>query len=249
MSHVGHASPWTWLMARQNRTLVRTAVNSIEIFLVVLTCVFASALLGVFLRSVLPPHRLSEGAKATVQLATKLVVTVTALVLSPMIASANGFRDTQATELTQLSANIVLLDRTLAEYGPETKQARSVLREKLAFILEKLSSKEYLRSHRDPWHSSSLRRSSATLTIGQHATPTEEPSLDHCEECRTTALVSVRTENAFGLFNRTGRIGVLAHDYLCQLRPLRTNERQSTHQTVLFGFGSFRCNFIALRNV
>jgi len=66
-----------------------------------------------------------------------------------MIASANGFRDTQATELTQLSANIALLDRTLVEYGPETKQARSALREKLTFVLEKLSSKEYFRSHGD----------------------------------------------------------------------------------------------------
>ena len=49
-----------------------------------------------------------------------LVGTMAALVLSLLIASAKGFYDTQSSELTDMSAKVVLLDRILAHYGPET---------------------------------------------------------------------------------------------------------------------------------
>ena len=53
-----------------------------------------------------------------------MVVTITALVLSLLIASAKAYYDAQSNELTEMSAKIVLLDRVLAHYGPETKEAR-----------------------------------------------------------------------------------------------------------------------------
>ena len=48
-----------------------------------------------------------------------------------LIGSSKTFDDTQA-EVTQLAANVVLLDRVLAHYGPETAEARAMLRDAVA---------------------------------------------------------------------------------------------------------------------
>lgn len=65
-----------------------------------------------------------------------------ALVLGLLIASAKGYNDTQSTELTEVSAKIVLLDRVLAHYGPETKEARDLLRGAVVRILDRTWSKD-----------------------------------------------------------------------------------------------------------
>jgi Protein of unknown function (DUF4239) len=63
-----------------------------------------------------------------VRLGTGLIGTIAGLVLGLLIASANSTFQTQSTQVQQLTANIVLLDRTLAQYGPETDLARNLLR-------------------------------------------------------------------------------------------------------------------------
>jgi hypothetical protein len=59
-----------------------------------------------------------------------------ALVLSLLIASAKSSYDTQSSELTQMAANVFLLDRVMAHYGPETKEARDLLRRAVARALD-----------------------------------------------------------------------------------------------------------------
>src|SRR5580698_6434173 len=93
----------------------------------VLTCVFGGALLGMALRLMLPEHHLSADSKDVIKLAMGLTATMSALVLALLIASAKGSYDAQRNEITQLSANIILFDRILAKYGPETKIARDLL--------------------------------------------------------------------------------------------------------------------------
>jgi hypothetical protein len=100
----------------------------IVIRLIVFACTFGGALLGMFLRAVLPERHLSADSKETVRLGMGMIATMAALVLGLLVASAKNFYDTQSSDLTQLSANVVLLDRVLAHYGPETKEARDVLR-------------------------------------------------------------------------------------------------------------------------
>ncbi|MBV9503301.1 MAG: hypothetical protein JO138_28340 [Acidobacteriaceae bacterium] len=56
-----------------------------------------------------------------------LVATTVAVALGLLISSAKSFYDTQNTEITQLAANYILLDRTLVYYGPETTDIRSTL--------------------------------------------------------------------------------------------------------------------------
>ena len=99
-------------------------MGSIAIAFVVFGWVFGGALLGIFFRKLLPNHHLSADSKDTVKLGMGLVGTMAALVLGPLVASAKGSYDAQSEELTQMSANIAILNRLLALYGPESKEAQ-----------------------------------------------------------------------------------------------------------------------------
>jgi len=72
-----------------------------------------------------------------VKLGMGLVGTMAALVLGLLVASAKGSYDAQIAELTQGSTNILLLDRLLAQYGPETKEARALLRGAVVRVLDR----------------------------------------------------------------------------------------------------------------
>ncbi len=89
---------------------------------------FGGALLGLFLRTVLPGHHLNNDAKEAVKLGAGLVATLTALVLGLLISSAKGSFDTTNTMITQSGAKILLMDRALANYGPEAKEIRGLLK-------------------------------------------------------------------------------------------------------------------------
>jgi hypothetical protein len=103
-------------------------MSSIAISGIVFVCIFGGALLGAFLRAVLPEHHLSAETKDTIKMGTGLIATMAALVLGLLIASSKNSFDTQKSEMMQGSANIVVFDRVLALYGPETKEARDLLR-------------------------------------------------------------------------------------------------------------------------
>jgi hypothetical protein len=113
-------------------------MNSIAIRLIVFACVFGGALFGMFLRGVLPEHQLSADSKDTVRMGMGLIGTLTALVLGLLIASAKSYYDTQSSELTEMSAKIVLLDRVMVHYGPETKELRDLLQSAVARMLDGL---------------------------------------------------------------------------------------------------------------
>jgi hypothetical protein len=116
-------------------------MSSIAISLIALVCVFGGALLGIVLRAVLPAQHLSTESKETVKIGTGLVATMTALVLGLLVASAQSSMAMQSTEVTDMSSKAVLLDRVLAHYGPETKEARDQLRSSIVRILDQFWSK------------------------------------------------------------------------------------------------------------
>jgi hypothetical protein len=116
--------------------------SSVTISLIVFACVFGGALLGIFLHAVLPQHHLSAETKDIVKLGMGLVGTMAALALGLLVASAKGSYDVQSAQLTQLSANVALLDRVLAHYGPEAKEARDLLRSAVTGILDQMWSKD-----------------------------------------------------------------------------------------------------------
>jgi hypothetical protein len=117
-------------------------MSSLAIASIVFICVFGSALLGLFLRAALPKHHLSEDSTGVVKLGTGLIATLAALVLGLLIASAKTSFDRVKDEVTQAAAMVAQLDRTLAQYGPETKEARDLLRGAVASAIELLFSGE-----------------------------------------------------------------------------------------------------------
>jgi hypothetical protein len=113
------------------------------ISLIVFAFVFGGALFGIFLRTVLPEHHLNDSSKDVVKLGMGLVATMSALVLSLLVSSAKSSFDAQNAEVTEASAKVMLLDRALALYGPETKEARESLRSSMAHTFERLWPKDH----------------------------------------------------------------------------------------------------------
>jgi hypothetical protein len=113
-------------------------MGSIAISSIVLASVFGGALFGMFLRAALPQHHLSGETKDVVKLGSGLVATMCALVLGLLVASAKSSYDAQSSELTEMSGKVVLLDRVLAHYGPETKEVRDELRSSVVNILDRM---------------------------------------------------------------------------------------------------------------
>jgi len=71
----------------------------------------------------------SADTKETVKLATNLVATMSALVLGLLVTSAKNSYDAVRSEVINMSAKVVFLDRVLAGYGPEAAEASASLRE------------------------------------------------------------------------------------------------------------------------
>ncbi len=112
-------------------------MSSLTISCIVFACIFGGTLLGMLLRVLLPEKHLSAESKDLMKLGMGLLGTMTALVLGLLIASAKSSFDTQRNGLAQLSANIIMLDRTLAHYGSETNEARAMLRASVADMLQR----------------------------------------------------------------------------------------------------------------
>ncbi len=103
-------------------------MSSLAVALIVFGCMFASAMLGLFLGTVLPAHHLDDDSKDVIKLGTGLVATIAALVLSLLISSAKSSFDKMRDELVASAAQLVLLDRTLAAYGPDASAVRDLLK-------------------------------------------------------------------------------------------------------------------------
>ena len=113
-------------------------MSSLAISGIVFGCIFGGALLGLAIRALLPEPHLAADSKDLVKLGMGLIATMSALVLGLLIASAKGSFDAQRSELTQISANVIFFDRILARYGPETKEARELLRSSVVNALDRI---------------------------------------------------------------------------------------------------------------
>jgi hypothetical protein len=149
--------------------------------LIAFALVFGGALAGMLLRGYLPHNHLTGASKNTVQLGMALVSTMSALVLGLLVSSAKSFYDTQSAELTQMSADIVTLDRLLVHYGPETKEARAALRAAVIRNLDRVWPQERTRT----WAAPLPEKSSEDLLDQIHAL---SPATDQQRSFQTQAL-------------------------------------------------------------
>jgi hypothetical protein len=117
----------------ENKTL-----SALTISVIALVLIFGGTFAGAFLRNSLPSHHLSDESKDVVRLGSALVATIAALILSLLITSAKTSYDTHNARLAQMTADIVLLDRLLAGYGPGSHEARALLRHTADVVTRKI---------------------------------------------------------------------------------------------------------------
>jgi hypothetical protein len=103
-------------------------MNSLAIFALAFLCPLAGAFVGMAFRRQLPEHHLSRESTDVIKLATGLMATLVALVLSLLVSSANSFHGTVEGEYKQALADVIQLDRYLEAYGPETRELRTLTR-------------------------------------------------------------------------------------------------------------------------
>src|ERR1017187_2932391 len=111
-------------------------MSSIAIGLITVGSTFGGALIGVWLQNRLPRHHLDAASQEVVKLGAGMIATVTALVLGLLVSSAKGTFDTINDGIKQSSAKIILLDRILAQYGPEAQGIRDQIKRSLIASLK-----------------------------------------------------------------------------------------------------------------
>jgi hypothetical protein len=117
-------------------------VEPLVVSLIAFVCIFGGTLLGMFLRPVLPAHHLGAESRDVVKLGTGTIATLAALVLGLLIGSAKGNFDSASNGLVQMGSKIILLDRLMAHYGPETRETRDLLRRSVSSAMWKISPNE-----------------------------------------------------------------------------------------------------------
>src|SRR5271167_1515147 len=104
----------------------------IAIFVTVLT--FAGGLAGLYVQKMLPERHSVEKSRDMIGSVMGLVTLLLALVLGTIVGSAYFFSSTQQSELQTLSVRDLLLDKALAQFGPETKPTRDKMKESLTQV-------------------------------------------------------------------------------------------------------------------
>jgi hypothetical protein len=107
------------------------------VFLITFVSIAIGGVVGMLVRIHVPDAAVA-GSKEVVRLGAGLMGTVAALVLGLTIASAKNSYDTQTANVRQLTANLILLDEMLEEYGPETRVARGMIRQAAAITVQRI---------------------------------------------------------------------------------------------------------------
>jgi hypothetical protein len=113
-------------------------MNSISFGLIIVAILFGSALLAMGIARFLPNHHLSAETKGVVSVSMAVVGTLSALVLGLLISTANSSYTAKTQQVTQMSDDVISLDRLLRRYGPEAQEIRALLRRYVAAKLQDL---------------------------------------------------------------------------------------------------------------
>jgi hypothetical protein len=105
---------------------------------IILMVILGGIFLGTLLRRSLPEYQLNEATKDVVRLGVGLIATIAALVLGLLIAAAKGSFDTQTSQVRQITADLILLDDILAQYGPEARPVREHIRSTVSPFADRL---------------------------------------------------------------------------------------------------------------
>ena len=113
-------------------------MNPTIIAIIVFTCTFGGALLGMRLHRTLPGHHFDADSKDTVKVGIGLIATMTALVLGLVTASAKTSFDAADSAVKKTAHDILSLDRLLARYGSETGDIRKGLQRAIGARIDQI---------------------------------------------------------------------------------------------------------------
>lgn len=113
-------------------------MSAIALSSITFACITGGVLFGMLLRATLPDHHLSPDTKDVVRLGTGLIGTIAALVLGLLVGTAKNTYDTQTTLVRQMTANIILLDQILRQYGPDADATRTSLQRGVTILADRL---------------------------------------------------------------------------------------------------------------
>ena len=112
-------------------------MTSSWIFLVSFVAIVIGIALGTVLRQQLAKGRLGD-AKEVIRLGASFLATLSAVLISLMIASAKNSYDTQAAHFRTLAAYLVEADQLLVQYGPEALQVRILMRQAVPAAIDRI---------------------------------------------------------------------------------------------------------------
>jgi hypothetical protein len=98
--------------------MVSSFVGVVPIGMIIDAILFGSALLAIAAARFLPEHHLSPETKGVVTVSAAIVGTLSALVVGLLISTSSASFTAKSQQVTQISANVISLDRML-RYGPE----------------------------------------------------------------------------------------------------------------------------------
>ena len=104
-------------------------MNSILTGMGVAGCVFLGGLCGLFLHGFLPESHRTKETQDVVRLGIGMLSILASLVLGLLIATAKQSYDTTDQELRRYSAELLLLNETLRDYGVDAAVPRDLLRQ------------------------------------------------------------------------------------------------------------------------
>jgi len=113
-------------------------MSDIAIAVIAFIAVAGATFVGFYLQRLLPKEHLSDASKDTVKLGMGMVATLAALVLGLLVGFATtSFNDLRA-DVQRTAASVILLDRALAQYGPEAKDIRDLFRRATAARIDSI---------------------------------------------------------------------------------------------------------------
>jgi hypothetical protein len=220
-------------------------MSALTISGIVFVLTLGGIFLGTLLRRTLPEHHLSDDTKDVVRLGVGLIATIAALVLGLLIAAAKTSFDTQTGQVRQITADLILLDNTLAQYGPEARPVREQIRKTVGPFADQL------------WHEKETattgpfeRDGSAEQVYLEIQKLSPHDNLQRSLQSRAVQISNDLAQVRFLLFveiRKSGsgpvsrRAGSLAHDHIRELQPFLAAERDGRHLPVPVCFvGSVR---------
>jgi hypothetical protein len=119
-------------------------MSALGLSAIAFACIFGAALLGAYFRTALPAHHLNADSKDAIRLSMGVIGTMAALVLGLLIASAKSSFDAKTNQIRQLTIDIIVVDQLFAQYGPETRALRELLRQGTKSMADKIWSERDL---------------------------------------------------------------------------------------------------------